>query len=291
MIKSMTGYGKGEASYGGGAITVEIRSVNHRYGEIYVKLPRNLIIFENDVRKLVAERLKRGKIEVFLQHEAGVDGSPLTVNLPLARAYHDAFTTLKKTLGLSGEVTLSMIAGQKEVLVADESHAIDESLRESLLAAVRNAVENLETMRLKEGEALLDDLRKRKQALSLLAGKVKQRAPLVVSEYGERLKERVAQITNGSIVNEDRLVQELAIMADRCDITEELVRFESHLVQFHDTIALSEPVGRKLDFLLQEMSREVNTMGSKANDAEIARNVVELKTEIEKIREQVQNIE
>ncbi len=291
MIKSMTGYGKGEASYQGGRITVEIRSVNHRYGEIYVKLPRNLIVFENDVKKIVSERLKRGKIEVFVQHEPGTEGFPLAVNIPLAKAYYDAFGTLKKTLGLAGEVTLPLIAAQKDVLTTGENHAMDESLGEALLAAVKNGVENLEAMRKKEGEALLDDLRKRKETITALAGKVAQRAPLVVSDYSARLRERLAQLTADSTISEDRLAQEVAIMADRCDITEELVRLDSHLAQFDAALSLGEPVGRKMDFLLQEMSREVNTMGSKANNAEIAYQVVELKTEIEKIREQVQNIE
>jgi uncharacterized protein (TIGR00255 family) len=291
MIKSMTGYGKGEASYGGGCITVEIRSVNHRYGEVFVKLPRNLIVFENDVRKLVSERLKRGKIEVFVQHEQVTAGVSLAVNIPLAKAYHEALKSLKNELGLSGEVTLPLVASQKDVLSSDENRVLDESLGDALLSAVRTGVENLESMRSKEGEALLDELRKRKEAVAGLAGEVARRAPGVVSDYAVRLRERLAQLVADSTVGEERLAQEVAIMADRCDITEELVRLDSHLKQFGSALALGEPVGRKLDFLLQEMSREVNTVGAKANDAEIAFRVVEMKTEIEKIREQVQNIE
>lgn len=291
MIKSMTGYGKGEASYGGGRVTVEIRSVNHRYGEIYVKLPRNLIVFENDVRKFVSERLKRGKIEVFVQHEPGTEAAPLAVNIPLAKAYHEALNNLKNTLGLAGEVSIQLVAAQKDVLTAEDNHSLDDSLGEALLSAVKSGVETLEVMRSREGKALLDDLRKRLENLAVLADRVAQRAPLVVSDYSVRLKERLAQLIADNSVGEERLAQEVAIMADRCDITEELVRFDSHLKQFDSTLSLVEPVGRKMDFLLQEMSREVNTMGSKANDAEIAFHVVELKTEIEKIREQVQNIE
>ncbi len=291
MIKSMTGYGKGESTYGGGCITVEIRSVNHRYGEVFVKLPRNLIVFENDVRKLVSERLKRGKIEVFVQHDQVTAGVSLAVNIPLAKEYHEALIGLKNELGLAGEVTLPLIASQKDVLSSDENRVMDESLGDALMAAVRTGVENLESMRSKEGEALLDELLKRKEAVAVLAGEVARRAPGVVSDYAVRLKERLAQLVADSTVGEERLAQEVAIMADRCDITEELVRLDSHLKQFGSALALGEPVGRKLDFLLQEMSREVNTVGSKANDAEIAYRVVEMKTEIEKIREQVQNIE
>ncbi len=291
MIKSMTGYGKGEASYGGGRVTVEIRSANHRYGEIYVKLPRNLIVFENVVRKFVSERLKRGKIEIFVQHEPGEEVTPLAVNFALAKAYHEALAGLKNRLGLAGEVTIQLIAAQKDVLTAEENHALDESLCEALLSAVKNGVDALEAMRSREGETLLVDLRKRIQTVASLADKVACRAPLVVSDYSARLKERLGQMISDNSIGEDRLAQEVAIMADRCDITEELVRLNSHLKQFESALSLGEPVGRKMDFLLQEMSREVNTTGSKANDAEIAIYVVDLKTEIEKIREQVQNIE
>ncbi len=291
MIKSMTGYGKGEASYGGGCISVEIRSVNHRYGEIFVKLPRNLIAFENDVRKIVSERLKRGKMEVFVQHEQAAGGISLAVNVPLARAYFDAYNSLKNELGLADDVTLSLIASQKDVLSSDENRGVDESLGDALLSAARAGVESLEAMREKEGEALLDDLRKRMETVACLAREVGRRAPVVVSDYAMKLRERLAQLVADSTVGDERLAQEVAIMADRCDITEELVRLDSHLNQFDATLALGEPVGRKLDFLLQEMGREVNTLGAKANDAEIAFRVVELKTEIEKIREQVQNLE
>jgi uncharacterized protein (TIGR00255 family) len=291
MIKSMTGYGKGEASYAGGCITVEIRSVNHRYGEVFVKIPRNMIAFENDVRKIVSERLKRGKIEVFVQHEQGTESVSLGVNIPLAKAYYEALNKLKSELGLAGELALPLIASQKDILSLDENRVMDESLGDALLSAVRTGVENLESMRRKEGDALLEELCKRREAVAGLAGDVARRAPGVVTDYAGRLRERLAQLVADSTVGEERLAQEIAIMADRCDITEELVRLDSHLKQFDATLSIGEPVGRKLDFLLQEMSREVNTMGAKANDAEIAFRVVEMKTEIEKLREQVQNIE
>lgn len=291
MIKSMTGYGKGEASFGGGRVSVEIRSVNHRYGEIYVKLPRNLTVFEKDVRKMVSERLRRGKIEVFVQYEPGAEESPLAINMNLAKAYVQAFRSLKTALGLPGEVTLPMIVSQKDILTAEDSQAVNASLGEYLLAAVGGALENIEGMRKKEGEALLADLRKRADTVSSLADLVAKRAPMVVRDYRDKLKERLAQLCSDCSVSDERMLQEVAVMADRCDITEELVRLDSHLKQFDASLSHLEPVGRKLDFLLQEVSREVNTIGSKANDAEITRHVVELKTEIEKIREQVQNIE
>lgn len=292
MIKSMTGYGKAEAHSAGGRLIAEIRSVNHRYGEIYVKLPRPFMAFENDVRKCVGGRLKRGKIEVFIQQEgvAGLGTLP-ALNIPLARAYQEAFLKMKDELGLDEPVTLGLIASQRDVLSAGEGEEMPETIREELLAAVASAVESLDAMRLREGAELLADLRGRRETLASLIERVAERAPQVVAEAAKRMKERVAQLAGENGVDEGRLAQEIAFLADRCDITEELVRFASHLRQFDETLLLEEPVGRKLDFLLQELNREVNTIGSKANDAETASYVVQLKAELEKIREQVQNIE
>ena len=292
-IKSMTGYGKAVVEAEHGRTTVEIRSVNHRYGEIAVKVPRSLLAFENEVRKTVGDRLKRGKIDVFVQREevAGATNLPM-VNLPLAKAYRDTFDQLREELGLFSEpVTLQLILSQRDVLAARNEEGDEELLREELGRAVRGAVDALEAMRRREGETLLADLLSRRRNLSGLIERVAGRAPAVVTEYAVRLRERLNQLLAGTSLDEARFAQEVAIMADRGDITEELVRFRSHLVQFDETLQLEEPVGRKLDFLLQELNREVNTIGSKANDAEIAAIVVELKAELEKIREQVQNIE
>ncbi len=291
MIKSMTGYGKAETTADTGRIIVEVRSVNHRYGEISVKLPRAFMAMEQSVRKCVAEKVKRGKAEVFVQREAGVDAASLpTVNLSLARAYRDAFLSLKEALGLDDRISLGLIAAQKDVLITGEADSPEESVLDDVLAAVRKAVDSLDAMRLREGALLMADVRGRRETLATLLGEIRSRAPVVVAESASRLKERVAQLAE-SVVDEARLVQEIAIMADRCDITEELVRFESHLQQLDETLLADEPVGRKLDFLMQELNREANTMGSKANDAEITALVVELKAELEKVREQVQNIE
>ncbi len=292
MLKSMTGYGKAEATVETGRITVEIRSVNHRYGEIYVKIPRPLMPFENEVRKRVAGRLKRGKIEVFVQMEgvAGAGALP-EVDLQLAKVYHDAFVKLKEALGLHEPVTLSLIAAQKGVLIMGESEEATEAFQGELFAAVKGAVDNLDTMRLREGVALMEDLAARRDTLSALIAQVAERAPRMVADTAKKLTERVGQLAGDSGLDEARIAQEIAFMADRCDITEELVRFGSHLMQFDETLLMDEPVGRKLDFLLQELNREVNTIGSKANDADITFCVVQLKAELEKIREQIQNIE
>ncbi|RNC68864.1 MAG: YicC family protein [Desulfuromonadales bacterium] len=293
MIKSMTGYGKAVIETDTGRTTVEIRSVNHRYGEIFVKMPRTLIAFENEVRKAVGDRLKRGKIEVFVQRDeaVGVQNQPF-VNVPLAKAYRDSFERLREELGLLAEqVSLPLILSQRDVLAAREEEGDEDALRGDLLKAVRGAVEAMEAMRLREGEELLADLTARRQTLALLIDRIAARAPVVVAEYAARLRERLSQLLADTTVDEARFAQEVAIMADKGDVTEELVRFRSHLVQFDETLKLAEPVGRKLDFLMQELNREVNTIGSKANDAVMAGLVVELKAELEKIREQIQNIE
>ncbi len=292
MIKSMTGYGKAEMAAGNGRNVVEVRSVNHRYGEISVKLPRALLSMEHAVRKCVAESVKRGKVEVFVQREGVVDTAALPkMNLTLARAYHEAFTSLKEALGLEDRVSLGLIATQKDVVVAGEGEAQGESALDDVLAVVRKAVDSLDAMRLREGALLMEDVRSRRETLATLLAAIRNRAPVAVAESAIRLRERVAQLSADAGVDEGRLAQEIAIMADRCDITEELVRFESHLQQLDETLLADEPVGRKLDFLMQELNREANTMGSKANDAEITACVVELKAELEKVREQVQNIE
>ncbi len=291
MIKSMTGYGKAELALEHDKISVEMRSVNHRYGEISIKMPRTLICFENDVRKSVSERLKRGKIDVFIQLESIADGRPPHVNIPLARAYYAAFTSLRQELGIEEPVPLALIVSQKDILAVTENDDHAEAMRERLLATVGRAVDALEGMRIREGNELTDDLQRRRETLALLMERIRVRAPSVPVEYAEKIAARLARFAPEGLPDEARLAQEIALMADRSDITEEQVRFASHLVQFDAALQSPEPVGRKLDFLLQEMGREVNTIGSKANDGEITLCVVELKAELEKIREQIQNIE
>ena len=283
MIKSMTGYGKGESAYAGGRIIVELRSVNHRYGEISVKLPRALMPFENEIKKRVAEKLSRGKIDVFIQMEsAGAAGIP-TANLPLAGAYYRAFTSISEALGLSDEVSLAMLVSQRDVIsVTAEAEASLEEIPPELLAALDDGLSRVDEMRTFEGESLLADFNKRREFLKEQIGRVMERAPSVVAEYAAKLKERILALTSDSGLPEERIALEVALLADKCDITEELVRLESHLRQFDETLGRSEPVGRKLDFLLQEINREVNTVGSKANDAEIAACVVELKGELDR---------
>lgn len=292
MLKSMTGYGKGEATALHGNFTVEIRSVNHRYGEVSVRMPRSFMALENDVKRLVSSLLKRGKIDVFVQWEETTAASAIPqVDMAVARGYHEAFSHLADELQLPKDVPLSLLLSQKGVM-KDSSGSIDETEFHTLLiSAVQAAVTAIDAMRTREGEALEIDLKARRSQVAEWTGQISARTPQVVAEYRQKLKTRLEQLLEGTELDESRLAQEIALMADRSDVTEELVRLASHFNQFDEALMLSEPVGRKLDFLMQEMNREVNTIGSKSNDAELTTLVIRIKAEMEKMREQVQNVE
>jgi len=293
MLKSMTGYGKGEASASRGSFAVEIRSVNHRYNEVSVRLPRGFISLENEVKRLVSSVLKRGKVDVTVQWEetAASDTIIPHIDIAAARGYREAFSRLADELQLAREIPLTLIISQKGVM-KDTVEPIDETeFKPLLISAVLSAVTAIDAMRTREGEALATDLMARRQQVAEWAEKIGGRVSDVVAEYRLKLKTRLNLLLDGAEMDETRLAQEIALMADRSDITEELVRLSSHFRQFDDALLLSEPVGRKLDFLMQEMNREVNTIGSKSNDAEIATVIIQIKTEMERMREQVQNVE
>jgi uncharacterized protein (TIGR00255 family) len=292
MLKSMTGYGKSESVTDSGKISVEIRSVNHRYGEISVKLPRQFMPLEGEIKKRVSNRFKRGKIDVFINFEqlSGVAASP-QVNLAMAKAYHEAFLALNHHLGIYEPVPASIIIAQKDVLISQESSPDMESVSEALFSTLADAMDSFGDMRSREGEALFTEIAGRIAIINELVETVAERTPAAVAANVGRLKERIVKLLADVQLDEMRFAQEAALIADRMEITEELVRLRSHFKQFDSLLNLDEPTGRKLDFLLQEMNREVNTIGSKANDAEIAAMVVELKSEMEKVREQIQNIE
>jgi uncharacterized protein (TIGR00255 family) len=288
----MTGYGKSEAVAEQGGFVVEIRSVNHRYGEVSVRMPRIFLSQENEIKRQVSAALKRGKIDVTVQWEeaSGVESIP-QVNRELAAGYCEAFRQLSVGLGLPGEVPLNLILSQKGVL-RDSGTVIDETeLLPQLIDAVRSAVTAIDSMRTREGGALADDLLARRRQVAEWVEQIRERTPLMVAEYQQKLSARLEQLLGDVELDPCRLAQEVALLADRCDITEELVRLNSHFTQFDEALRMKEPVGRKLDFLMQEMNREVNTIGSKANDAAIASLVIQIKAEMEKMREQVQNVE
>lgn len=291
MIKSMTGYGRGQAQVDGLSFSVEIRAVNHRYGDINIKAPRLLMPLESQVKKQISALLKRGKVDVFISQEtSGQIAAQPVVNKPLADAYMQVFQQLADVYDLAGGASLGLLLGQKDVLTVQELEVEEQELSACLGEALDSALQALLVMRRAEGEATAVDIRQRLSLLADLLEKIVVRAPQVPIEWQQKLKDRLERLGDDA-GDPQRVAQEIAVFADRCDISEEVTRFKSHLEQFQGLLNVDEPVGRQMDFLVQELNREANTMGSKSNDAELTRQVVLLKSELEKIREQVQNIE
>lgn len=292
MIRSMTGYGKKDGTSQQATVTVEIRSVNHRFLEVAVRVPRSLAQLEDPIRKAVQQRCLRGRVDVSVSVQAA-GGTLKTVNIDqaLAKQYHAALKKLQKALGLRGAVDLSMVAGFRDIVSITDEPVDTDHLGKTLLRVLGGALTELEKMRKREGEALRKDLDLHLSAIRDAQSMVTKRAPELAKISFDRMKARIEALLQGELPDPARLQQELAVYADRSDISEELVRLESHMVQFDQTLRSHESVGKTLEFLLQEMGREVNTIGSKANDAEIAALVVRMKAELEKLREQVQNVE
>ncbi len=296
MVKSMTGYGRGEYIDEKKSITVEIKAVNHRYCDVYVKMPRRYSFAEERIKSDVRDALKRGKIEVLVTVDSfGESENDIRLNEDVARKYYRALKALEETFELdqNGGVTLSMLAGMPDVIKAVPAEEDEETLLHSLGVATEIALQNIINMRAAEGERLAKDILMRADIIEEIKDKIKERAPEIGKEYADKFRERVNELLEGKLeVPEERVLVEAAVFADKANITEELVRLESHIQQlrnFFDTE--EETVGKKIDFLIQEMNREANTIGSKSNDTEITSWMLDLKAEIEKIREQVQNIE
>ncbi len=295
MIRSMTGYGRAEAVLGGRKYVVEIKSLNHRYLELSLRIPANLLPLEMEIKKKINEQLIRGKIDITIRREtySGIEGSRLLeVNLPLVKNYYDLLIQLKDLFNLKEDITLDMMAGLKDVFIPLETLEDEITvLWEGLVGVLSNAIAALIDMRQKEGEVLGQDLKARLYLINEHLDEINARAPQIVLEYQKRLVARIRELMDGMVIDESRLSQEVAIMAEKSDITEEIVRFRSHIKQFFEMLKSPEAMGRKVDFLIQEMNREVNTIGSKSNDAEISCHVIEIKSELAKLREQVQNLE
>lgn len=292
MIKSMTGYGKGLATAGDISLTVEIKSVNHRYGDVSVKAPRFLLGHEAEIKKRIGERLKRGKIDVFINVENNACGGRMPIlNKELAAAYMVLFRQMRDEYALDGKISVDLLAGQKEVITLSEGEPDEQAVGDCLSEALAKALSAMEQMRHAEGTATRHDMEEHLEHIESLLISARKRAPQVPLEWKEKLMERLARLENGFEIDPQRVAQEVAVFADRCDISEELSRFASHIEQFRGLFSIEEAVGRQMDFILQEMNREANTMGSKSNDLELTRLVVAMKADLEKIREQVQNIE
>jgi len=292
MLKSMTGFGRGEGETTLGKVFVETRSVNHRYCDINIKLPKRLTAFENRIKEIIRAQVSRGRIDIFLKLDnLGEENVHLSVDLHLAEQYYQALQSLKKSLHLRDKISLELVAGAKDVISAKEEIGDLEPFWQELLPILKRSLQDLDDMKRLEGEVLLKDLQQRLERIVHQLREIKHLFPSRLEAYRDRLHERVRSLLEGSDVDPSRFQQEVALLAERTDITEEIVRAESHFAQFLTFLKAQEPVGRKMDFLLQEMHREVNTVSAKANDAEISQRVVEIKAELEKIREQVQNIE
>ncbi|MBN8227405.1 YicC family protein [Corallococcus macrosporus] len=292
MLKSMTGFGSGRARVGDEEVSVEARSLNHKFCEVKVRLPRELSALEPALVKQVKDRLARGSVEILVRRQAAtVSGNVPTVDVGLAREYARAFREVAEAMGQAVEVAWSQVANQPGVIRLEEKGVDVESATQATQTALQQALGALETMRNTEGESIHADLDARMKLIEGWSQEVARLAPRAVSDYQQRLTERVAELARGVAVDPQRLAQEVALFAERTDIAEEVTRLATHLEQFRLLMASPEPVGRRMDFLVQEMHREVNTTGSKSQHAEISARVVSMKAEVERIREQVQNVE
>ncbi|MDO5675147.1 MAG: YicC/YloC family endoribonuclease [bacterium] len=292
MSRSMTGFGRGEAGSPERLWVAEIRTVNHRFLDQKINLPRAFPGFEEPVRRMVAERLGRGRVEVQLSVSGAMAGQArLAVNQDLARQYHSCLQTLQRDFALEGGIRLADMLNLRDLISVDEQPPDLETEWALAGSALSAALSACEAMRLQEGQALKEDLSRRLQAFSALVDRIHNQLPDLLRMRQAELQDRLAKLLSGIDLDPMRLAQECAIMADKSDVSEEITRLRSHINQFHSFLGLDEAVGRRLDFLLQEFLREVNTLCSKISHAEIAQLGVEMKNEIEKLREQVQNIE
>ncbi len=291
MIKSMTGYGKANLEKNERRYQIEIKTVNHRYLDISVKMPRQLSYLEEPIKKAISNKVKRGKVDVFVTFENNsLEGQEIKINTELASAYIKELKKLAESENILADIQVNDIARYPDVLNI-KNNQDDEIIKQELLEVLQIAIDNLIEMRQVEGIKMAEDIKAR---LEYIQEKVKEISKLstgLIEEYVVKLEERLKQILKGQEIEQARLAQEVVIYADKCSVEEEVTRLNSHISQFHNLINSNEPIGKKLDFIIQEMNRETNTIGSKANNLEITDRVIDLKTQIENIREQIQNIE
>ncbi|MFC4766075.1 YicC/YloC family endoribonuclease [Effusibacillus consociatus] len=289
----MTGYGRGDVVQQGYRAVAELKAVNHRYAEIHVRMSRDLLAYEDSIKKLITEKIRRGRIEVYITFERLSGSVPeIEVNREFARELKKTSDRLAEELGVQSDLSVAQLLQFEGVVQVRTAEEDPEQVQKVIAQAVSQAVDKLLEMRAREGAQLAADFQERLDRLADAVQQMSERSPLVVEDYQERLQKRLQEWLEGKMeLDESRLLTEVAIFAERADIDEELVRLRSHIKQFHETLKLVEPVGRKLDFLVQEMNREVNTIGSKSNDLILSQYVVEAKSLLEQIREQVQNVE
>ncbi len=292
MVKSMTGYGRAEETVKGCSITVELRSVNNRYLDCNVRIPRLYLFAEDGIKSRVQASISRGKVDVFVTLDStGADKVQVSVNQPVADGYYAALQELSKRYSLSGEISVSLLSRFPEVLLAEKTEEDVEEMAQDICRVLDRALADFDQMRTREGERLREDILSRADVIEEKVTLVEERSPQTVSEYRARLEARMNEVLANTQIDPARILTEAAIFADKVAVDEETVRLRSHISQLREMLSKGGATGRKLDFLIQEFNREANTIGSKCSDIEIARQVVDIKAEIEKIREQVQNIE
>lgn len=292
-MKSMTAYGRGEFALGDKTYTVELKSVNNRYRDIVLRMPRSLQELEEDIRTFISSRVRRGRLETTIQ--TSINGKDenyqLELNVPLLKAYQEIFRQLNIELGTEYNPNPETLSQAKDIIIMKPEEIDLEETKSGITGALTMALDALDEMKSREGEALAEDINMRLALIKNHLDDIKTSVPHIVEEYQEKLKTRLETLMPDIEIDESRLAQEIAIFAERSDITEEIVRAGSHLNQFREIMNIDDSIGRRLDFLLQEINREVNTMSAKASNADVSARVVEMKAELEKIREQIQNVE
>ena len=292
MIKSMTGYGRGEAVLHGRPITVEVRSVNNRYLDCTVKLPRIYVFAEDAIKAAVQSHISRGKVDVFITIGPSEGGDvSISVNRPVADGYYAALCALRDAYGLKDDISVSLMSRFQDVFLVEKTQEDLEAVSADICSVLELALRDFDAMRLREGEKLGQDVLSRAASIEGLVSKVEVRSPGIVADYRARLTSKMTEVLQNTQLDESRILTEAAIYADKVAVDEETVRLRSHLSQLRHLLQQEGAIGRKLDFLIQEFNREANTIGSKCNDTETAGYVVDIKAEIEKIREQIQNME
>ena len=292
MIKSMTGYGSAKGTVEGLDIHVELKSVNNRYLDCSVRLPRSFLFAEDMVKSLVQKHISRGKVDVFLNVDSSAAGDmTVRVNEGLLKGYVEAIGHIAEEYGLTNDISALSVARFPDVLTVEKRDLDAEAISAGMEKIVESALQDFDSMRLREGEKLCEDVLSRLETISSLVSQVEEKAPETVAAYRQRLEQKMAEVLGTAGIDENRILAEAAVFADHIAVDEETVRLRSHMSQLRTMIQGSSPTGRKIDFLIQEFNREANTIGSKCQNSDIAHTVVDLKSEIEKIREQIQNIE
>ena len=291
MIRSMTGYGRGNISKNEREYQIEIKSVNHRYLDISAKMPRQLSYLEDAIKKEIASKVKRGKIDVFITfNNNSLEGRTIKINTELAHAYIEELKRLSEKEKILSDIQVTEISKYPDVLNI-QNEQDDDKIKEELIEVLNDAIENFISMRQTEGSKISEDLLKRLDYIEVKVNEISKLSTGLIEEYVVKLEARIKEILKDQEIDKQRLAQEVVIYADKCSVEEEITRLNSHILQFKNLLNSEEAVGKKLDFIVQEMNRETNTIGSKANNLDITNRVIDLKTEIENIREQIQNIE